>query len=120
LCFSPDERHLYVNDTDRGHIWFFDVQLDGALDDGRVWAELSGEGIGVADGMKSDGEGNLYCAGPGGIHLFDAGANCLGVIRMPEYTTNLAWGDDRGHSLYITASTSLYRLKTRMQGVLAY
>jgi gluconolactonase len=124
LCFSLDEKHLFVNDTDRGHICIFDVRPDGTLDNGHVWAELSGEGIGVADGMKLDQEGNLYCAGPGGIHLFDAAAsltaNCLGVIRMPEHTTNLTWGDDDLQSLYITASTSLYRLRAKTPGLPAF
>jgi gluconolactonase len=120
LCFSLDERHLFVNDTDRRHIRILDVQSEGALTNDRVWAELSGEGIGVADGMKLDQEGNLYCAGPGGIHLFDAGANCLGVIRMPEYTTNLTWGDDDLQRLYITASTSLYRLRVKTPGLPAF
>ena len=120
LCFSLDEKHLFVNDTDRGHIRMFDVQPDDTLANDRVWATLTGEGIGVADGMKIDQEGNLYCAGPGGIHLFDAGANCLGVIRMPEHTTNLAWGDDDLHSLYVTAATSLYRLRIKTQGLPAF
>ena len=124
LCFSLDEKHLFVNDTDRGHICIFDVRPDGALANGHVWAELSGEGIGVADGMKLDREGNLYCAGPGGIHLFDAAAsltaNCLGVIRMPEHTTNLAWGDDDLCSLYVTASTSLYRFRTQVPGMTTF
>jgi gluconolactonase len=121
LCLSPDEKHLFVNDTERGHIRRFDVQSDGTLDSGRVWASLSGEGTGVADGMKVDQEGNLYCTGPGGIHLFDAAASlaadCLGVIQMPEYTTNLAWGDDDLQSLYITAATSLYRLRIKTPGL---
>lgn len=117
LCFSVDERRLFVNDTDRGHIRVFDVLADGTLGGGRVWAELEGEGIGVADGMKLDREGNLYCAGPGGIHLFDADANCLGVIHMPEHTTNLAWGDDDLRSLYVTASTSLYRFRAEIPGM---
>jgi len=99
LCFSIDQRRLFVGDTDRSHIRVFDVQADGALAGGRVWADLEGDGVGVADGMKVDQEGNLFCAGPGGIHLFDAGANCLGVIRMAEHTTNLAWGDDDRRSL---------------------
>jgi gluconolactonase len=120
LCFSLDEKHLFVNDTDRGHICIFGVRPNGALANGHVWAELSGEGIGVADGMKLDREGNLFCAGPGGIHLFDADANCLGVIRMPEHTTNLTWGDDVLQSLYITASTSLYRLRVKTPGLPAF
>jgi gluconolactonase len=117
LCFSPDEKLLFVNDTDRGHIRVFDVQADGFLANGRVWATLMGDGLGVADGMKVDEAGNLYCAGPGGVHLYDAEAESLGVIRMPEYTTNMAWGDGDLRSLYVTASTSLYRLRVKMPGV---
>jgi gluconolactonase len=48
----------------------------------------------VPDGMKLDAAGYLYCAGPGGIHIFDAGATCLGVIRMSEQTANFCWGGD--------------------------
>ena len=120
LCTSVDERRLFVNDTDRGHIRVFEIQADGSLGDGRVWAELEGEGIGVADGMKVDREDHLYCAGPGGLHLFDAEANCLGVIQMPEHTTNLAWGDDDLCSLYVTASTSLCRVRTRVAGMTTF
>jgi len=120
LCFSTDEKRLFVNDSDRGHIRLFDVQPDGLLANDRVWAELIGTGVGVADGMKVDQDGNLYCCGPGGIYLFDADANCLGVIRMPEHTANLAWGDDDLQSLYITASTSLYRLRVKTPGLPAF
>lgn len=116
LCFSLDERQLFVNDTDRGHIRVFKVQPDGAVANSQVWITLMGDGPGVADGMKIDLAGNLYCSGPGGIHLFDADANCLGVICMPEYTTNLVWGDDDLRSLYITASTTLYRLRVQVPG----
>lgn len=116
LCFSLDEERLFVNDTDRFHIRVFDVQADGSLVAGRVWAEVSGEGVGVPDGMKIDKEEDLYCCGPGGIHVFDAQARCLGVIWMPEHTTNLAWGDEDLCSLYVTASTSLYRLRMNVPG----
>jgi gluconolactonase len=120
LCFSVDERHLFVDDTDWGQIHLFDVQSDGNLSNGRVWAELSVEGVGVADGMKVDQAGNLYCTGPGGVHLFDTGANCLGVIHVPEHTTNLAWGDEALESLYITAATSLYRLRVKTPGLAVF
>jgi gluconolactonase len=116
LCFSLDESRLFVNDTDRNHIRMFDVQPDGRLTNGGVWAETIGEGVGVPDGMKVDQDENLYCCGPGGIHVFDTRADCLGVIRMPEQTANFAWGDDDLCSLYITASSSLYRLRARIPG----
>ncbi len=116
LCFSADERQLFVNDTDRQHIRVFDVRADGTLAHSRVWAETTGEGDGAPDGMKLDSAGNLYCCGPGGIHVFDASARCLGVIRVPEYTSNFCWGDADYRSLYITASTSVYRIRTQVPG----
>lgn len=117
LCFSLNESTLFVNDTNRAHIRAFDVQADGTLANGRLWAELVGEGAGVADGMKIDRDQNLYSCGPGGIHVFDSGGSCLGVLRMPEHTTNFAWGDDDLRSLYITASTTLYRLRMNVAGL---
>ena len=116
LCFSLDERHLFVNDTERQHIRRFDVAADGMLSGGRVWAETRGNGPGAPDGMKIDSAGNVYCCGPGGIHIFAPDAACLGVIRMPEPTANFCFGDDDLCSLYVTASTSLYRVRVATPG----
>jgi gluconolactonase len=120
LCFSLDERRLYINDTMRMHIRVFEVKSDGALAGGQVWAELTGEGEGRPDGMKLDGAGNLYCTGPGGVHVLDAKAQCLGVIRTPERVTNIAWGDDDLRSLYLTGITALYRVRVKLAGQLTY
>ena len=116
LCFSADEKRLFVNDTDRQHIRVFDVRPDGTLANSREWAQTTGEEAGAPDGMKIDSQSNLYCCGPGGIHVFDPAGACLGVIQVPEYTANFAWGDADARSLYITASTSLYRIRTRVPG----
>jgi gluconolactonase len=116
LCFSADEKRLFVNDTEKQHIRLFDVNPDGTLANSREWAKTTGEGAGAPDGMKLDAESNLYCCGPGGIHVFDPAGTCLGVIRVPEHTANFAWGDADRRSLYITASTSLYRIRTRVPG----
>ncbi len=116
LCFSLDGKRLFVNDTERAHIRLFELKADGSASGGDVWAETVGEGAGAPDGMKIDSQGNVYCCGPGGIHVFSPQARCLGVIRVPEYTANFAWGDADGCSLYITASTSLYRIRTRVPG----
>jgi gluconolactonase len=116
LCFSADEKRLFVNDTDRQHIRVFDVKPDGTLVNSRVWAQTKGEGPGAPDGMKLDSQGNLYCCGPGGIHVFAPDAACLGVIRVPEYTANFCWGDADFRSLYITASSSIYRIRTKVPG----
>jgi len=117
LCFSLDERRLYINDTARKHIRVFDVTATGTLANGRLWAETKGDKPGAPDGMKIDSAGNVYCCGPGGIHVFDPDANLLEVLEVPERTANFAWGDDDYRSLFITASTSLYRLRRDVPGL---
>lgn len=116
LCFSLDETQLFVNDSSQGHIRCFDVLANGSLGNGRVWAGVEGEGQGVPDGMKVDQAGHLFCCGPGGVYVFDGGANCLGVIRAPEPTANFTWGDDDLCSLYMTSSTSVYRVRLNVPG----
>ncbi len=118
LCFSLDETLLFINDTDRQHIRVFDVQEDGTLTNGRIWAELAeaGKERGGADGMKVDSEGNLYCSGPGGIHIFDPGGAFLGRILTLEFPANFTWGDEDGGSLFMAATTSLCRLKVKVPG----
>ena len=120
LCFSLDESQLYVNDTMRGHVRIFDVEARGTLANSRVWAEPTGERDGVPDGMKVDSEGNLYVTGPGGIHVFDAGATCLGVIYTPQGCANFCWGEEDMMSLFVTAGTSLYRVRVKTAGRRAF
>ena len=120
LCFSLDEARLYVNDTARQHIRVFEVTPAGALANGRLWAETKGDKPGAPDGMKLDSAGNVYCTGPGGIHVFDPDANLLEVIETPERTANFAFGDDDYRSLFITASTSLYRTRREIPGLPAF
>ena len=117
LCFSHDEQHLFINDTDLGHIRVFDVNRQGTLSNGKIWAELSKEGIGVADGMKIGQAGNLYCCGPGGVHIFNQGGAYLGIIKVPEQAANFNWGDDDLFGLYICASTTLYRIRMNTPGI---
>jgi gluconolactonase len=118
LCFSPDESLLYVNDTERAHIRVFDVASDGSLANGRVFAEGIGEDPdgGVVDGMKVDERGDVYVTGPDGIWVFDPAGEHLGVIGVPEIIGNLNWGDDDWRSLYIAASTSIYRVRMKVGG----
>ena len=117
LCFSLDESRLFINDTARKHIRVFDVKRDGSLGNGQVWAETTGDRPGAPDGMKLDSAGHVYCTGPGGIHVFDRDANLLEVIEVPEGTANFAFGDDDLRSLFITASTSLYRIRVKTPGL---
>ncbi|HJQ58359.1 MAG TPA: SMP-30/gluconolactonase/LRE family protein [Vineibacter sp.] len=116
LCFTHDEQRLFVNDTERQHIRVFDVKADGTISGGGVWAETTGEGRGAPDGMKLDSAGNLYCCGPGGIHVFAPDATSLGVIKAPEGAANFCWGDADLRGLYITAATSVYRTQVKLPG----
>lgn len=120
LCFTLDEKKLYINDTARKHIRLFDVEPDGTLKGGSVWAETKGDAPGAPDGMKIDSRGNLYCTGPGGVHVFDASARLLGIINTLERVTNLAWGEDDACSLFLTGITSLYRVRVKTPGRLTY
>lgn len=116
LCTDADERVLYVNDTMRKHIRRYDLGADGTISGGEVFAELTGEGEGVADGMKCDTGGRVWCTGPGGVHVFSAGGVSLGVIPIPQKTANFTWmGADR-RTLVTTSSTSLYTIAVNATG----
>lgn len=116
LCTDPDETVLYVNDTTHAHIRRFDLAKDGGLSNGQVFADLWGEGEGVADGMKTDIDGRLWCTGPGGVHVFTKDGTSLGVIRIPQKTANFTWmGADR-RTLVTTSRTSLYTVPVAVSG----
>jgi len=117
LAFSPDESLLYIDDTDRAHVRVFDVNPDGTISNGHVFAEVKGDGAGGVDGMKVDSEGDIYVTGPGGIWIFDSSGNKLGSVGVPEVAANMAWGDEDWKTLYITASTSLYRIRLGIKGI---
>ena len=117
IALSPDQRQLYVADTDRRHIRVFDMPPDGRLAGGRVFAELDSDEEGWTDGMKVDCRGNVYCTGPGGVWVFCRRGQLLGRIIPPEPPANLAWGDSDWKTLFITACTSLYRIRTKVAGV---
>jgi len=117
LAFSPDGQILYVDDTRRFHIRAFDVRPDGSLANSRVFAELRAPEPGVPDGMKLDVEGNLYCTGPGGVWVIAPSGVVLGRILPPEVPANVAWGDADWQTLYITARTSVYRVRLNIPGI---
>jgi sugar lactone lactonase YvrE len=119
LALSPDEKVFYVSDSARGHIRAFDVEKDGTITNGRVFAELTDPREGVPDGMKVDVQGNVYCTGPGGIWVLDDTGIVLGIMEFPETPANLAWGDEDLKTMYVTARTGLYRIRTRISGALS-
>jgi gluconolactonase len=69
------------------------------------------------DGLKVDQAGDLYVCGPGGIWVLTAEGRHLGTLGLPESPHNLAWGDADGRTLYVTALTSIYRLRLSIPGI---
>jgi gluconolactonase len=121
LAFSPDGKRFYVDDSEKRNIRVYDVAGDGSLVNGRIFGEEpGGKGDGVPDGIKVDKQGNLYVTGPKGIWVWDAGGHHLGTIGLPEQPANLTWGDKDYGTLYITATTSVYRLRMKAAGYLPY
>jgi gluconolactonase len=119
LAFSPDERTLYVDNWDvaRKVVMQYDVAPDGSLSNGRVFADLTGiPGEIALDGIKVDRQGHVFVAGPGGVWVFSPGGTHLGTISPPEHVANMAWGDADGQTLYLAASTSLYRIRLNVAG----
>jgi gluconolactonase len=115
LAFSPDGKRLYIDDTKQREIRVYDVAPDGGLKNGRLFGKEEGRG-GVPDGMRVDAAGNVFVTGPGGIWVWDPDGSHIGTILLPESAANLNWGDPDYRTLYITARTSLYRLRTRTRG----
>ena len=121
LAFSADGKRLYVDDSTLLNIWVYDVQPDGSVANGRIFAdETADPKEGVPDGMRVDKNGNLYVVGPRGIWVWSAAGAHLGSIVVPEQPANLTWGDSDSSTLYITAETSVYKIRTKAHGFVPY
>lgn len=117
LAFSPDESVLYIDDSHEKHIRVFDVKQDGTIANGRLFNDLHADAVGNVDGMKVDTEGNIYVTSPGGVTIIDPGGHKLGVIEIPEIAANLAWGEDDWKTLFVTARTSVYKMRLNIPGI---
>ncbi|MEM9550509.1 MAG: SMP-30/gluconolactonase/LRE family protein [Pseudomonadota bacterium] len=120
LAFSPDEAKLYMADTGRmfeddpQHIRVFDVGADGTLSGGAVFHTIS---PGCSDGFRLDTEGNLWSSAADGVHCIAPSGDLLGKILVPELVSNVCFGGRAKHELFITATTSVYRITLNRQGV---
>ena len=119
IAFSPDERYLYVNNSGDRKIWMrYPVKADGTLGTGTVFHDASADQApGGPDGMKVDVQGNVYSTGPGVIWIFSPEGKHLGTIGTPEKAGNLAFGDADRKTLYITASSTIYRVRVNVPGL---
>lgn len=112
LGFSPDEKKLYVADTARRHVRAFDVQPDGTLKGGKVLCQAPGP-----DGMKVDTKGNLYVTCGVGVMVFNASGKAIGTIKLPRGAANCCFGDADYKTLFVTARSSLYRVRLKVAGI---
>ena len=118
LAFSRDEKFLYVADSGKRFWRRYPVKPDGTVGDGELFFDASSAPAnGAPDGLRVDVKGNIYSAGPGGVWIISPAGKHLGTIKVPEVTSNVAWGDADGKTLYITASTSVYRVRLNVAGI---
>jgi gluconolactonase len=121
IAFSPDERFLYVGDWDLEHKVVMRYPLDEAgtlAGPGTVLYDMTGApGEDAIDGLKVDRDGNLYVCGPGGVWVLSPDGEHLGTLVLPEAPHNLAWGDEDACALYVTALTSVYRIRVSIPGI---
>jgi len=114
LCFSPNERILYVADSGAPHhIRSFTVQANGTLTNEKVFAVVD---KGVPDGIRCDAGGRVWSSSGDGVQIFSASGDLIARILLPESAANLAFGGANGRTLYMTARTSLYAVETSVRG----
>ena len=112
IALSPDERTLYIADTQGSHIRAFEVAKDATLSDGRVWCALPGP-----DGMKVDERGTVWCTARDGVRVMNPKGECVATVVCPQVPANCAFGGPGFKTLYITARTGLYRVACAVKGL---
>jgi len=115
ICFSPDEKVLYVADSDRGkhHVRRFQVQKDRTLAGGEVFCTIE---PGVPDGIRCDADGRLYVSAGDGVQVFSPAGRLIGKIRTPLSAANCAFGGADGKTLFITARTGVWAVGLKVKG----
>jgi gluconolactonase len=114
ICFSPDEKKLYVADSGNPrHIRVFDVQMDGTVTGGGVFCQIDN---GLPDGIRCDAQGRVFSSAGDGVHIFAPDGKLIGKILVPETPANLCFGGKDGNTLFITARTSLYAIPLKVRG----
>lgn len=111
ICFSPDQQRIYIADSGKKQrVGAFTVLKDGTLSKPLYWLR------GGADGIRCDERGNLLTTARDGVRIYSGTGKHLVTVRLPEQPANCAFGGADGCELFVTARTSLYRLKLRVAG----
>lgn len=118
IGLSPDGKTMYVANTENPKtLWRYDVRPDGTVTNKRQFANWNSDNrVGLPDGVKVDVAGNVYASGPGGIRILSPQGKELGQINLPEDAANMAFGGADQKTLYITASTGIYRVNLNIAG----
>lgn len=117
LCFSPDEKLLYVNDSPRAEIKVYDVAVDGSLSNRRMFRDKIGGGTmgeGNLDGMECDEHGNIWTSGPGGVWVLNPAGERIGAIRTPEICGSVVFGGPDLKTLFLTTTTTVHSMPTKV------
>ena len=110
VALSPDESVLYVSDSETGDVMRFDVQDNGDLENGTLFANVGARSeSGAADGILTDSDGRLYTTGPNGLMVFDSDGEPLATLDFGQQVTNLAWGEDET-TLFVTSVADVFRV----------
>jgi gluconolactonase len=118
IALTPDEKYLYVDDFFAKTVLRYEVKADDTVTNGQIFIDMNSDPApGGPDGMKVDIMGNVYVTGPGGLWIISPDGVHLGTIKTPKPLTNLTFGDADGKTLYLTSSTALMRIRTKMEGV---
>lgn len=121
LCFSPDEKLLYVNDSRQRLIRVYDVKTDGSVGPGRIFYQYDHPDRGNPDGLKCDVEGRVYCTAPGGIWVHNPDGSVVARLATPgHHATNIGFGDDDWRTLYITMIGCVSRIRLNTPGVASW
>lgn len=116
IALSPNGRTLYVTDSDERTVRAYDIEKDGVLANERVLVS----GIeGVPNGIRVDEKGNLYVAAKE-IYIYSSAGKRISQINLGEPPSNLAWGDNDFGTLYVSARTSIYRIRLEYKGSVQY
>jgi gluconolactonase len=118
LAFAPDESMLYIGDSKEKLIWRYEVRPDLSLGRRTLFVDQHADTRrGVPDGMKVDTTGRLWTTGAGGVSVLSPSGQRLGLFEMAEHAANLTFGGEEFSTLYLTAQTSVYRVRTAVRGI---